>query len=117
MLKRLANALKINKDHLPSAVNVKEFRYPSPGSQEIYKEPKGESSDIADNYYYKRDSRKHSPQILHVTKQSLLSSGEAPVAPLDNVVVPVSYKSHVYTVSPNQPPRDKNDYYPIVNYD
>ena len=116
MFKKLREIFMINPNHIESIVRTKTFRYPSPGSQPQYSAPDGEGSDIANNPYFKRDSRKHSPKTIHVTKKLI---GEGTAVDAMSIVAyppPLNGSVHHYKVSPNQPPHDEKDYFPIVNY-
>ncbi|CAG8481414.1 9985_t:CDS:2 [Diversispora eburnea] len=48
------------------------YRTPSPGSQpKIYKKPITKHSDLADNYYFSRDSRRNYPRLAVYTQKDV----------------------------------------------
>ncbi|RKP25581.1 hypothetical protein SYNPS1DRAFT_28685 [Syncephalis pseudoplumigaleata] len=74
-LKRL---LVINPE-LSESMPPKDYRMPSPGSQpETYKEPVTGVSNISDNYYYQRDTRRAYPRLLTVSQADLAKRIAAP---------------------------------------
>ena len=107
----------INSEHKDFIVRSKTFRYPSPASQPKYDAPAGEASDIANNPYFKRDGRKHSPKTIHLSKQDLLTSGkDVAVGGFVCQPPPMNGIVYQYTVAKEQPPYNKEDYFPIVNF-
>ncbi|CAO3620117.1 unnamed protein product [Cunninghamella blakesleeana] len=60
---------------------VNRFRTPAPGTRpEKYTYPKSSASNISNNYYFQRDTRRNYPRLAVYTQQDLSALIEAPAA-------------------------------------
>ncbi|GAB1521482.1 NADH-ubiquinone oxidoreductase 21,3 kDa subunit [Rhizoctonia solani] len=89
--KKFRDAVVVNPEISSGIPLVTAHRWPQPGSRpEIYATPATKASDPAQNPYWKRDARRHYPQLSVVTQSHLSQvllgapSAEAVAAPADD---------------------------------